>query len=207
MKAPLSGDPGAPRVPRSSADPGRAPRLLVTGFGPFPGITDNPSGRFAREIDGARVAGVAIVGRVVPVEWGRAWPAIVAHLDALRPDALLMLGVARDRAQVEVELWGRNRNHPVPDAADALPPEALISPDGPAARPSRLPVEALMGPGVGRSTDAGGYLCNHVLYRALESGPPCCGFVHVPAFETPATRQLVDALARWLATERRATRG
>lgn len=179
----------------------------MTGFGPFPGIADNPSGRFAREIDGAEVAGVAIVGRVVPVEWRAAWPAIVAHLDAERPDGLLMLGVARDRPQVEIELWGRNHNHAVLDAADELPPEPFVSPDGPPTRPSRLPIEALIGPGIGRSADAGGYLCNHVLYRALEAGPPCCGFVHVPAFETPATRQLVEALARWLAAESARTRG
>lgn len=178
-----------------------APLLLVTGFGPFPGIADNPSGRFAEAIDGRLVEGVRVAGRVIPVRWRDAWIHIERHLTALRPDGLLMLGVASERDRVEVELIGRNHNRPAIDAAGELPPAPHIVPGGPSELESRLPWTALLGAGIGTSTDAGAYLCNHVLYRALHLGPerlPFCGFVHLPAAPTDATERLVAALARRL---------
>lgn len=192
--------PGGPN--RDAPPPAAAaPLLLVTGFGPFPGITDNPSGRFAEAIDGRQIDGVRVAGRVIPVRWREAWAHIERHLEALRPDALLMLGVASERDRVEVELIARNHNRPALDAAGELPPDAEIIPGGPSALETRLPWTALLGPGIGTSTDAGAYLCNHVLYRALHLAPerlPLCGFVHLPAAPTEATTRLVTALARHL---------
>lgn len=196
-----------PAGPNRDAPPPRsdAPLLLVTGFGPFPGITDNPSGRFAEAIDGHTIEGVRIAGRVIPVRWRDAWAHIEHHIDALRPDALLMFGVASERAGVEVELIGRNHNRPALDAVGELPEAAEIVPGGPPDLATRLPWPALTGPGIGTSTDAGAYLCNHVLYRALHLGPerlPLCGFVHLPAGPTDATARLVTALARRLRDHR-----
>lgn len=185
----------------AEASPSDAPLLLITGFGPFPGVADNPSGRFAAGIDGHLIEGVRVAGRVIPVHWRDAWPHIEAHIEALRPDALLMLGVASERTRVEVELIGRNHTRPSLDAAGELPDASEVVPGGPSDLATRLPWSALTGPDIGTSTDAGAYLCNQVLYRALHTAPerlPICGFVHVPAWPTEATGRLVVALARRL---------
>lgn len=150
--------------------------LLVTGFGPFPGVPYNPSGAAATAIDGARVGEVAIVGRVVPCSWARAWPAIVAAVAAVRPQALVMLGVAAQRTQLEIELVARNVAGARVDCDGGLP--GACAP-GPATLATTLPWAAL--PDVARSEDAGDYLCNHVFYRAMaELDVPLRGFVHIP---------------------------
>lgn len=180
---------------RALADAGG---LLVTGFGPFPGVADNPSGRFAASVDGARVDGVAVAGRVIPVEWGRAWPAVRAAVEALRPAALLMYGVAVQRQRVEVERLARNVAGRRPDAVGALPPHARLVPDGPAALPTTLPWRDLVGPAVGVSDDAGDYLCNAVTFHAMHAlGERLrfCGFVHIPPSPTPGVRAVLVRLA------------
>ena len=44
-------------------------RALVTGFGPFLDVSDNPSGRIARAVNGARVDGLALHGLELPVRF------------------------------------------------------------------------------------------------------------------------------------------
>lgn len=190
---------GRSDAPQPSAD---AATILVTGFGPFPGVPDNPSGRFARTVDGVRLGAVRIVGRVIPVEWHRAWPVIRAAVDAIRPTALLMYGVAVQREQVEVERLARNIAGLRLDAAGSLPGDARLVPDGPDVLPTTLPWRALVGEGVGVSDDAGDYLCNAVMFRAvhaLRGRVPYCGFVHIPPHETAGTRAVLTRLARHMA--------
>ncbi len=184
--------------------PGRAVAagpILVTGFGPFPGVADNPSGRFARSVDGERVAGRPVIGRVLPVEWGSAWPALVEAVEAHAPVALLMYGVAVNRQQVEVERIARNRAGPRADAAGALPASPQIVVDGPETLPTTLPWSDLIGPHVGTSDDAGDYLCNYVMFmsvHALCNRVPYCGFIHLPDRETPGARAVLTRLGRLL---------
>ena len=72
--------------------------VLITGFGPFPGVADNPSARLARALDGRVVGGVRFVGEVLPVSYRRA-PAQTLRLAAAhKADAILGTGVARGEA-------------------------------------------------------------------------------------------------------------
>lgn len=178
-----TGDQTDAATPPSAAGP-----VLVTGFGHFPGVDDNPSGRFARAVDGTTIDGVAVIGRVVPVEWRRAWPAIVEAVEAHRPAALLMYGVAVNRSQVEIERFAHNLTGASADAVGALPDSPRIVRDAPDRLDTTLPWEALLGPQVGLSEDAGDYLCNYVMYMSvytLCNRVPFCGFVHVPAHDSP----------------------
>lgn len=180
---------------------GDAAPVLVTGFGPFPGVADNPSGRFAREIDGAVIDGVPIVGRVVPVEWRRAWPTIREAVEQVKPMALLMYGVATQRARVEIERVARNVSGPRLDAIGELPADPWVIADAPSTLATRLPWSALTGPRVGLSDDAGDYLCNAVMYASvhrLGDRVRCCGFVHLPAHETEGTYAVLARLVRHL---------
>ena len=182
-------------------DDSAAAPILVTGFGAFPGVPDNPSERFARSVHGQIVAGRAIVGRVLPVEWRRAWPALLEAVDTHRPIALLMYGVARHRTQVEVERVARNRTAARVDAVGELPPAEHVLPDAPDALLTTLPWRALTGPHVGTSDNAGDYLCNYVMFRsvhALCNHVPHCGFVHMPEHETPGAHAVLTRLSRLL---------
>lgn len=192
LSGPLSDAPVEPQAARP---------VLVTGFGPFPGVHDNPTARFARAVDGTRVHGVPIVGRVVPVEWRRAWPIIREAVEVHRPVALLMYGVAVQRSRVEVERYAHNVAGERLDAIGELPGLSRVVADAPDRLDTTLPWQALVGPHVGTSEHAGDYLCNYVMYmsvHALCNLVPFCGFVHVPAHDTPGTRAVLARLVRQL---------
>lgn len=191
-------------------------RLLVTGFGPFPGVPENPSGAAARALNGATLSSKSqsfrVVGVELPTEWAEAWPRLAAAVGACAPHALIMLGVSR-RAGIEVERIARNHRSARPDAAGTVADAStVLDPFGPAELHSTLPWaaferpaevsgeaiggevsgEARMGTvegfGIGTSTDAGDYLCNFIFYKALRHLPGIGprGFVHLPPTPGPA---------------------
>jgi pyroglutamyl-peptidase len=53
--------------------------VLVTGFEPYGGLGRNPSADIARRLDGRRIGGQSVVGRVLPVDIG----ALDSTLDAI----------------------------------------------------------------------------------------------------------------------------
>ncbi len=157
--------------------------LLVTGFAPFGPHARNPSELIAGAVDGSSVGDVGIVGRALPVVWDAAFLALLAAVAEVRPTALLMLGVAQ-RPAMCFEVVARNVQGPREDTAGRLPEAGEVVPGGPARLTGRLPWSRLeTGPlPVVYSADAGDYLCNHVLYRALHDLPALGvrGFVHEP---------------------------
>ena len=173
--------------------------LLVTGFGAFPGVAENPSGALARALDGLEHRGVRIIGREIETSWARAWPALAKLAEAEAPDALVMLGVS-PRADVELELTARNMCGLRDDCDGRQPEETLLVADGPATLATTLPWQAL---DVATSEDAGEYLCNAVFYLAQHHLPaiPLRGFVHLPDTGAPDARQLILQLADWMAAQ------
>ncbi|MCK6570231.1 hypothetical protein L6V77_03880 [Myxococcota bacterium] len=159
------------------------PTLLVTGFTAFAEHADNPAARLAQDLDGAVFDGVTVVGRTLPVTWDGAFDTLAAAVEFARPGALLMFGVAA-RPGLWFETLGRNVQGDRADARGCRPARAEIEPGGPPARLSRLPWSRLSGGPLPTqySHDAGDYLCNHVLYRALGAFDrvPLRGFVHIP---------------------------
>jgi pyroglutamyl-peptidase len=157
--------------------------LLVTGFAPFGPHARNPSELIALAVDGSSVGDIGVVGRALPVVWDAAFPALLAAVSEVRPAALLMLGVAQ-RPTLCFEVVARNVQGPREDTAGRLPERAEVVPGGPRRLTGRLPWSRLeTGPlPAVYSGDAGDYLCNHLLYRALHDLPTLGvrGFVHVP---------------------------
>lgn len=171
------------------------PVILLTGFGPFPGVPENATARLvprlakaARELFPA----YEVVAAILPTEWVAA-PQKVGDLLA-RPGTVLALhfGVSRQAQGFQIELVGRNRCSVVADAAGKMPAGECLLDDGPTELACTLPVERIMqrltqlGVPVRTSTDAGGYLCNALLYHSLGAAetlakPHLVGFVHLPA--------------------------
>jgi pyroglutamyl-peptidase len=169
-------------------------RVLLTGFGPFPGVPANPSEMIAAEL-GARPRphdGIELVTRALPVEYEAAGAGIRELISRIEPDAVLCLGVAAGRAAINLERFALNLDDaPIPDNAGQLLQGTAIVPDGPAAYQSTLPLDRMHAALVAldvpatMSNHAGTYICNHTFYAArhhietLGHHAPC-GLVHIP---------------------------
>jgi pyroglutamyl-peptidase len=171
------------------------PTILLTGFGPFPGVDSNATAELVPElIEAARAKFTEhdVVGAILPTEWVAA-PQKLGDLLA-RPGTVLALhfGVSRQAEGFQIELVGRNQCKAVADAAGCMPAAECLLDDGPAELACTLPVERIvqrltrLGVPVRTSTDAGGFLCNALLYHSLGAAhtlakPHLVGFVHLPA--------------------------
>lgn len=171
--------------------------FLLTGFGPFPGAPRNASSLLIDELAHlarGRLPGYAVHAETLPTEW-RAGP---ARLDALLrefdPAIALHFGVSHRARGFVVETRARNARQDICDACGAAPDAQVIVEHGPDELPATLPtgliVERLrrLGLPVELSRDAGGYLCNAVLYHSLSEARSRDarglgarrGFIHIP---------------------------
>jgi pyroglutamyl-peptidase len=167
-------------------------KILLTGFVPFGEVETNPSWLIVEAFtSGNHFPGVIPV--VLPTEYAGAGERLRQLLQHERPDAVVCLGVAASRKEINLERVALNLNDAsIPDNADDLATGRLIDPDGPIAYWSTLPLDAMLAalrerdiPAV-ISNHAGAYVCNHVFYTArhwLEQNGLAipCGFIHVPA--------------------------
>jgi pyroglutamyl-peptidase len=169
-------------------------RILITGFGPFPGAPFNPTQPLVARLLRLRrpaFSDVQLIGHIFHVTYStvdRELPELIARH---RPHALLMFGLADRTSHVRIETRARNaittllpdadrtraRKGSIVSGADAMmfgPHTAKLlraaDSTGLDARPSR---------------DAGSYLCNYLSWRAIEAtcrdaGPRLAAFIHVP---------------------------
>ena len=171
--------------------------LLLTGFGPFPGIPVNASGllvpRIARAAR-ARFSALTVATAILPTEWQRGPARMEAAIARAQPDIAIHFGVSPRASGFVIERFGVNACMASADGAGRLPPLALLDPQGPARRAVTLPVAAIIerlteqGLPALASDDAGHYLCNAVLFHSLARAagtrtavPGKSGFVHLPA--------------------------
>ena len=191
------------------------PVILLTGFGPFPSVPANATTILVPRIaEAARraFAGSTVVCHILPTEWTAGLAVVDDLYRNLRPQIALHFGVSGRATGFEIETRGRNRCHPSQDAAGMLPPLDRLSPIGPEYLPSPLPVahivERLRRRGIPAmiSRDAGGYLCNALLYRTLDTtrraaDAPRVGFVHLPSSlvneRNPGRGPLPSCRLRW----------
>lgn len=170
--------------------------LLLTYFGPFPGVPVNPTVALAegavRALNTAR-PDLRVVARELPVSYDGSSAALRAALQEVQPDALISLGVAVGRDVVSLEQVAINLDSAgIEDNDGDRRCDEPIAPGGQEAYFSSLPVRASFerlraaGEPVEISYTAGTYVCNHVFYegqrisRDLGLSIPA-GFVHVPA--------------------------
>jgi pyroglutamyl-peptidase len=190
--------------------PGTSPRILITGFGPFPGAPFNPTQALVRKLATLRRPAFADITRIAHIfdvtyaTVDRELPELIARH---RPDALLMFGLAARTPYIRIETRARNAVSMLwPDAGHATVRRASIVPGADAQmfgpHTARLFRAALVtGADVRSSRDAGRYLCNYLSWRSIEAtrapnGPRLAAFVHVPllAQDTTSHRMTSDEL-------------
>ncbi len=151
--------------------------ILVTGFGPFPGVAENASGRVARAVDGARIGGASIVGIELPVAYDEGPRRAVAAARALGAALVLGLGVAPGRAG----LWVEREAHLVREGRKDVVGATDTGLQGAPVVRASLDVDRLARAlGARLSDDAGAYVCNAWLYRVTSALEVPVGFLHVP---------------------------
>lgn len=170
------------------------PTALLTGFGPFPGVAYNATGVLVPRLAAAarrQFPDWSIATAILPTEWSAAPLALSRHFARAQPLLALHFGVSREARGFVIETLGRNVCRDTADAAGMNPSAAMLVADGPATRAASLPTPEILarlarrGLPAATSDDAGGYLCNAVLYHslghaALAARTARAGFIHIP---------------------------
>lgn len=178
----------------------RAPRILVTGFGPFPGARENPTERMIAAL-GARPpalpAGAELRLEVLPVDY-RAVPERLSALGKdFAPQIAIHFGLSLSAEGFRLERIARNGIRAEKPDVRGDPGRPGCIRDGAGDFASSLPLEAVhaalsaAGLPVAYSEDAGGYLCNYLFYLSRGHfcagfAPGMAGFVHVPPLDSGA---------------------
>lgn len=168
-------------------------RTLVTGFGPFMEVTENPSAIIAASIDRPH--------RVLEVSY-RVAEEFVFGLDEDSFDRLVLLGVASGRDRISLETLAHNlhgdaldvrqaaRAGPIVETAPPILASTLFTED-------RLPTLVAGEPGLQVSRDAGRYLCNFAYFLALRAFPAKrVGFIHVTPIDRIAIEDQIELVRR-----------
>ncbi len=171
------------------------PKILVAGFGPFPGALNNPSSELAvRVANSRRIAssGVRIHCAVIPTLYEEVFSALPRLLKTEKPDAVLMFGLAGRTPFLRIETRAVNVASSVyPDAAGEKVPQHSLIPGAPQILPVHAPAWRLLhaarnaGVNARLSVDAGSYICNAAFYQCLDTArrdgaPALVTFVHIP---------------------------
>jgi pyroglutamyl-peptidase len=169
-------------------------RILVTGFGSFPGAPYNPTEPLVARLLRLRrpaLGDVELSGHIFPVTYAAVDRQLPELLAKRKPRAVLMFGLAARTPCVRIETRARNAVTTIwPDADHARVRKGSIARDADAMmfgpHTAKL-LRAARGTGIDAqaSRNAGSYLCNYLSWRAIEatasdSGPRLAAFVHVP---------------------------
>jgi pyroglutamyl-peptidase len=185
-------------------------RILVTGFGPFPGAPHNPTqalvGRLLR-LRRPALADVELIGHIFPVTYKAVDRELPELLKECRPQALLMFGLASRTHRLRIETRARNAVTTLwPDADHTSVRKGSIAPNAGAMMfgphtAKLLRTAKATGIDARASRDAGSYLCNYLSWRAIEAvdadnGPRLAAFVHIPLLSRDGARQRKGASPR-----------
>lgn len=175
------------------------PRVLLTGFDPFPGAPENVSKWLVETLAGSSPSansGCELHAAVLPTEWTEVSTLGPRLLDQHRPRLVLHFGLSRRTRGFRIERSAHNRIQAKHDARGELPAAPTIIEQGRARFDTTLPAAGLarhlqqQGLPAVTSCSAGTYLCNFFYYLSLDwaarqhTACDVC-FVHVP----PSARQ------------------
>jgi pyroglutamyl-peptidase len=174
-------------------------RILITGFGPFPGAPYNPTAPLVARLLRLRrpaLDNVELSGHIFPVTYAAVDRQLPELLAKHRPQALLMFGLAARTPYLRIETGARNAVTTIwPDAEHARVRKGSIAREADAMMfgphtAKLLRVALATGIDARASRNAGSYLCNYLSWRAIEATaarhdrekacPRLAAFVHVP---------------------------
>lgn len=180
MTGPLARSGGAQR--RRARAARRPVRVLVTAFGPFPGVPVNPSEALVARLRAP--AGTQLVRHRLATTW-EDLPRLGTMLAGVR--VAVHVGVAPRARRLRIETVAVDAPAAAPDALGRLPlPDATGAVRrGRAVAPPLVAAARSAGVPAAVSGDAGRYLCNALYFRSLAAAsravrPHLAVFVHIP---------------------------
>lgn len=176
-------------------------RILITGFGPFPGAPYNPTMPLVTRLAALRrpaLDDIAIATHIFHVTYTTVDRELPQIIDKHRPHALLMFGLAARTPYLRIETRARNAITTIwPDADGTRVRKGAISGTADALTfgphmQKLLRAAQATGIDARASRDAGSYLCNYLSWRAIEAthdngGPKLAAFIHVPPLARDGT--------------------
>jgi pyroglutamyl-peptidase len=175
---------------------GSSELILLTGFGPFGDVEDNPSGRIVeplgKEISAKCGAGLKVEAKQLDVK-----PGIIDSLPLESYGRIVNIGVAPSAHAIRVETEATNYYYD-PDTGIGGPidpdlPEDATAPSGPLPDDIADPVPGFRVELGGKGT-AGTYVCNDTFYRVCSKGRAGY-FIHIPNSPPSKDRLLASGLA------------
>ncbi|KLT40911.1 pyroglutamyl-peptidase I [Cutaneotrichosporon oleaginosum] len=175
--------------------------ILITGFEPFAGDSENPSRLSARQaVALLRAEGHDAHFLEVPCVFATAFPTVKAEAERVGAEIVIAVGLAGSRRAISLESRAKNIiDARIPDNAGGQPRNVPVVPGGRKTLPSRLPlsraVEAIISydpsEGISDASDdaheaqgvftggipieisksAGEYVCNALMYASLAGFP------------------------------------
>lgn len=170
------------------------PRILITGFGPFPGAAENSSAWLVEALTGARLSSrldCDLHAEVLPTEWTEVSVRGPRLLQRHRPQLTIHFGLSKRAKGFRIERFAHNVVDLRDDASGALPAMRCALERGDFRLDTRIPAWGLAKylrsqdvPAVA-SRSAGTYLCNYLYYLSLhwarqQEARRDVSFVHLP---------------------------
>jgi len=176
--------------------------VLLTGFGPFPGVARNASADLAGELAclaRRRHPQVQFVEHILPVDWNEAPLALSRLLLSHRPSIALHFGVSARATGFVLETLARNITTNVPDESGRVAASSILIAGDRPQRTTTLPVRRILrslvdaGYPAQLSQDPGRYLCNAVMFHSLRHAVRAmprtrAGFIHIPVTLHPGAK-------------------
>lgn len=167
-----------------------ATTVLVTGFGPFGEVRENPSAALVARLDGEEIAGATVRGEIFDVATERVGGQLASAIAAHRPAVVLGTGVAAGRCALALERVAVNvRDFAIADVEGLQPCDVPVIEGAPDGLLATVPLRAMLSacrdaevPAY-LSLSAGAYVCNQLFYLAALAGRRdgfAVGFLHLP---------------------------
>lgn len=181
-------------------------KLLLTGFVPFLDNPINPTEEIVNRLDGQKINGYDIKTAVLPVDFNQSAAQLKKEIAEVEPDVVIMLGLAAGRSKITPERIAINVKDGAKDNEGYAPVDEPIDADGADGLFTTLPIRNMVDrlkenqlPAVISNT-AGTYLCNNMMYIALNDAIKndaayLAGFIHIPASHELALQN--DRLPSW----------
>jgi pyroglutamyl-peptidase len=183
-------------------------KILVAGFNPFGGLDVNSSEALVGVLATSRISETAtVITAVLRTEYQYAGSEIARLIREIEPNFVLCTGMSSADSFLRFEQVAKNWDCcSSPDNAGDLRMGSPIIATGPALYRASLPYDmcrsALDQQGIRSvlSEDAGGYVCNHVFYRACHEidqrqVKARCGLIHIPPMDTGGVNRVGQSLA------------
>ena len=147
--------------------------------------------QIVEELNGKKIDCYDIVGRILSVDFQQSAEQLKHHIEEVKPQIIISLGLAGGRFKVTPERIAINVKDGEPDNNGYTPVDERIHEEGADAYLTNLPIRSMVnrlqaeGYPAEISNTAGTYLCNNIMYEGLAYAQQHegvrAGFIHIPA--------------------------